>query len=60
MSNTRIVRRKQVGKVEVIVERMSLGQVTDYTVYRVEGESREYVGSGSKREAQRLFDGVKA
>ena len=39
-----------------LVERMSLGQVTEYTVFRVEGEERTFLGTGTKREAQRIFD----
>jgi hypothetical protein len=56
-----VIRRKNVSDtVEVTVERMSLGQVTDYLVYRTEGDKKTYLGSGTKQEAQRLYDRTKS
>lgn len=61
MGAKRVIRSKSVGEnVEVIVERMSLGQVTDYDTFRVADGEREYLGGGSKREAQRIFDRTKS
>lgn len=57
MGTARVIRSKAaVGGGEVVVERESLGQVTDYTVWVVKGDERKLVGSGSKREAQKLYD----
>ena len=41
---------RQSGKLRI--ERTALGQVAEYYVYHGE----EYIGGGSKREANRLFD----
>lgn len=60
-SNTRVIRQKTVSDtVEITVERMSLGQVTDYLVYRTEGDEKKFLGSGTKKEAQRLYDRTKS
>lgn len=52
----RVTRTKKVGTYQVIVEREALGQVADYSVFRVKDDERTFLGSGSKREAQRIFD----
>jgi hypothetical protein len=60
MTSKRITRQAKLsGLREVVVERSGLGQVAEYDVYIVHSSSaREYQGGGSKREAQRIFDGI--
>jgi hypothetical protein len=51
----RVVREKD----GVVMVRSSTGQVTEYDVYKVVDGKRVYVGGGTKREGQRLFDKTK-
>jgi hypothetical protein len=54
----RIIETKTIGAVRVELVRSSLGQVTEYEVYFVEGKSRMYKGSGTKAEARKIFDQI--
>jgi hypothetical protein len=46
--------RVQMQLGDVVMIRSSMGQVTEYDVYRITG--RKYLGGGTKREAKRLFN----
>lgn len=53
----RVVREKALTATKkVVVERSALGQVAEYDVYVMEGDEGKYLGGGTKREAQRIFD----
>lgn len=58
MPTQRIIREKarQLVPGTVTMVRTALGQVAEYDVYLVAGNHRNWIGGGTKREAQRLFD----